>query len=278
MGDNAGNSEQSRRKFVAIVYMMTLVALLLGLGQWLAVVFVGSLGLAFMEYDFISGIFFSLSVILAIIFIFVEKARTMIALNWILAILIMEFAILGVFALCPRSGWPELLLWYLICLLVFFLAILVGSILPHDLTLDVVILFVISFIFLIVSVFLIMLHLMSRTSHSIILYQIFVSVIILTFVMYHAQTINGGRFAELRVNDYLLASIILFYDFIVLFLLTFYVQVRFPLIKRGRQTTEAPPTTVYFTTLAAPEAAPAAPAAAPAAPAAAPAAEGFRFI
>ncbi|XP_017866085.1 PREDICTED: uncharacterized protein LOC108615806 [Drosophila arizonae] len=271
MGDNAGNSEQSRRKFVAIVYMMTLVALLLGLGQWLAVVFVGKLGLAFMEYEFISGIFFSLSVILAIVFIFVEKARTMVALNWILAILIMEFAILGVFALCPRSGWPELLLWYLICLLVFFLAILVGSVLPHDLTLDVVILFVISFIFLIVSVFLIMLHLMSRTSHSIILYQIFVSVIILTFVMYHAQTINGGRFAELRVNDYLLASIILFYDFIVLFLLTFYVQVQFPLIQRDKHTTEAPPTTIVTSTLAAPTAA-------PTAPDETPAPEGFRFI
>lgn len=57
----------------------------------------GSLGLAFMEYDFISGIFFSLSVILAIIFIFVEKARTMIALNWILAILIVSTSRLYVF-------------------------------------------------------------------------------------------------------------------------------------------------------------------------------------
>ncbi|XP_017958403.1 uncharacterized protein LOC108652719 [Drosophila navojoa] len=240
MGDNAGNTEKARRKFVAIVYLMTLVALLLGLAQWLAVAFLAGFGDVFRDYEFISGIFFTLSVILAIIFVFVEKVRTIIALNWIMTILIMEFAIVGVFALCARSGWPELLLWYLICLLIFFLAILVGSILPHDLTLDVVILFVISFIFLIVSIFLIMLHIMTRSSHSIILYQIFVSVIILTFVMYHAQTINGGRFAELRVNDYLLASIILFYDFIVLFLLTFYVQVRFPLVRKEEQTTAAP--------------------------------------
>lgn len=45
--------------------------------------------------------------------------------------------------------------------------------------------------------------------------------------MYHAQTITGGRFAEMRVNDYLLATIILFYDFIIIYLLTFYVQTNF---------------------------------------------------
>jgi len=45
--------------------------------------------------------------------------------------------------------------------------------------------------------------------------------------MYHAQTITGGRFAEMRINDYLLATLILFYDFIIIYLLTFYIQTRF---------------------------------------------------
>ncbi|XP_023178785.1 uncharacterized protein LOC115483368 [Drosophila hydei] len=243
MGDDAG-SEHSRRKFVAIVYLMTLLVLLVALGQWLAVSFVDALCDVFREFEFISGIFFTLSVILVLIFIFLEKVRVMIAVNWILAILILEFAILGIFALAARTSWPELVLWFLICVLLLFIAILVGSILPHDLTLDVVILFVISFIFLIVSVFLVMLHLMTLTAHSIILHQLFVSIIILTFVMYHAQTINGGRFAELRVNDYLLAVIILFYDFIVIFLLTFYAQVHYPIVNLNPQTTtEAPGTT-----------------------------------
>lgn len=39
--------------------------------------------------------------------------------------------------------------------------------------------------------------------------------------MYHAQIINGGRFAEIRDNDYLLAALILFYDFLLMYLLTF---------------------------------------------------------
>lgn len=48
------------------------------------------LGEAFVHYAFISGIFFSLSVILALIFIFVEQVRTIIALNWIMTILIVS--------------------------------------------------------------------------------------------------------------------------------------------------------------------------------------------
>jgi len=39
--------------------------------------------------------------------------------------------------------------------------------------------------------------------------------------MYHAQIINGGRFAEMRTKDYFLAAIILFLDFLLLFLFSF---------------------------------------------------------
>jgi len=42
--------------------------------------------------------------------------------------------------------------------------------------------------------------------------------------MYHAQTINGSRFAEMRLNDALLGSLILFHDFLIIYWLTFYWQ------------------------------------------------------
>lgn len=41
--------------------------------------------------------------------------------------------------------------------------------------------------------------------------------------MYHAQIINGGRFAEMRTKDYFLAAIILFLDFLLLYLFSFQV-------------------------------------------------------
>lgn len=43
--------------------------------------------------------------------------------------------------------------------------------------------------------------------------------------MYHGQTIHGNRFAEMRLNDFFLGSLILFHDFLIIFWLTFYWQV-----------------------------------------------------
>jgi len=45
--------------------------------------------------------------------------------------------------------------------------------------------------------------------------------------MYHAQTIHGSRFAEMRLNDALLGSLILFHDFLIIYWLTFYWQFSF---------------------------------------------------
>lgn len=39
--------------------------------------------------------------------------------------------------------------------------------------------------------------------------------------MYHAQIINGGRFAEMRTKDYFLAALILFLDFLLMYLFSF---------------------------------------------------------
>lgn len=39
--------------------------------------------------------------------------------------------------------------------------------------------------------------------------------------MYHAQIINGGRFAEIRDHDLLLGALLLFFDFLFMYLFTF---------------------------------------------------------
>lgn len=40
--------------------------------------------------------------------------------------------------------------------------------------------------------------------------------------MYHAQIINGGRFAEIRDRDFLMGSLVIFIDFLYLFILSFH--------------------------------------------------------
>lgn len=49
----------------------------------------------------------------------------------------------------------------------------------HDLTLDVVILFVMAFIFLIITVFFVMMHILIDMPYSFVVFQIFISLIVL---------------------------------------------------------------------------------------------------
>ncbi|EDW02043.1 uncharacterized protein LOC6561155 [Drosophila grimshawi] len=231
MDDRVGSYQRARRKFSSIVYGVTLIWLLLALIQWLVINLMQNDVETYLKYEWISLIFFFLSIILVFVFIFVEKSRFITGLSWIITILSVEFAIIGLFALVVKPMWPELLLWFAICVILLFISVLLGAFIPHDLTLDIVVLFVVSFVFLIASIFLIMLHLLTQTLYSYILFELLVTSIILMFIMYHGQTINGGRFAEMRINDYLLGTVILFYDFIIIFLLSFYMQTHYQIVK-----------------------------------------------
>ncbi|KAM8714467.1 hypothetical protein ACLKA7_014576 [Drosophila subpalustris] len=227
MDERIGSYQRARRKFAIIVYLVTALWLVLAIAQWLIVSLFSVIGDVFRDYEWISVIFFGLAIVLVMFFIFFEQARFIPGLNWVLTIVIVEFAIIGLFALVARSQWADMFMWFIVCILLLFLFILVGAVIPHDLTLDVVIIFVIAFVFLIASIFMLMLYVLTTAPYSFIMFQHIVSLIMLLFVMYHAQTITGGRFAEMRINDYLLATIILFYDFIIIYLLTFYVQTKF---------------------------------------------------
>ncbi|XP_034654450.1 uncharacterized protein LOC117892354 [Drosophila subobscura] len=216
--------QRVRRKFACICYTLTLSWLLLALLQWVLISVIAEITVVFIEYYWISLIFFVVAMMLVSVFVFFERVRAITCLNWLLCLLIVEFVIIGVFNLAALSHWQELLVWFFFCMLLLFGFVLIGSIIPHDLTLDVVILFVLAFIFLIVTVWFAMISILVKVPYSFVVHQLFIAIVVLLFVMYHAQTINGGRFAEMRLNDYLLAALILFHDFIILFLLTFYQQ------------------------------------------------------
>ncbi|KAH8254025.1 hypothetical protein KR032_008102, partial [Drosophila birchii] len=231
---------RARRKFACLSYMLTVVWMVLALIQWLVVSLIDAASDLFSDLYWVCVIFFAVAMILLTLFIFIEKIRYIVGLNWVITIVIVEFVIIGIFALAAKAPWPDLVLWFFVCVLLLFLFILLGSVIPHDLTLDVVTLFVLAFVFLVATIYFIMMHVILRMPYSFVVFQIFISIVVLLFVMYHAQTINGGRFAEMRLSDFLLASLILFHDFIILYLLTFYAQVVYHIASNGKKTTAAP--------------------------------------
>ncbi|XP_051860506.1 uncharacterized protein LOC117568438 isoform X3 [Drosophila albomicans] len=134
--------------------------------------------------------------------------------------------------LVSRSYWGEMLLYFGICVVAIFIFVIIGLIVPRqiDCTLHIALLFILAFLFLLITVFFLMHQLLvpemwkDIKKHGFYLIQIPITITILLFVMYHAQTIQGSRFAEMRLNDFLLASLILFHDFLIIYWLTFYWQ------------------------------------------------------
>ncbi|XP_034482422.1 uncharacterized protein LOC117787902 [Drosophila innubila] len=228
---NYRNYKIARRKFSIKTYLFLLLWLILALIQWVLINMLEPARNTFKDYYYICFVTFFLAILLFAIFIFFEKLRFINGVNIIVAFLIVELQVISLFALVAQVYLADLLIFFGICALLMVIVLIIGSILPRniDLTLDVAVLFILGFIFLIIAIFLLMVQfvLPATSTSAYILFELFITTMILFFVMYHAQTIHGSRFAEMRLNDALLGSLILFHDFLIIYWLTFYWQFSF---------------------------------------------------
>ncbi|KAH8360829.1 hypothetical protein KR084_005625 [Drosophila pseudotakahashii] len=242
---------KARRKFSFKTYGLLFLWLILALIQWIVIAIIEDARTTFRLFYYICFVTFALAIVIFVIFIFVEKLRFMKGLNFIMALIIVELQIISTFALVAVSWWADVLTFFAVALILVAIFLLIGVFLPAkmDLTLDIAILFIIAFIFLIVASFVLLFELLVwRTSpYSYLVVELSVTITILVFVMYHAQTINGNRFAEMRLNDFFLGSLILFHDFLIIFWLTFYWQISFRLITPDSWIETSTPYDYYLT-------------------------------
>ncbi|XP_016988888.1 uncharacterized protein LOC108051324 [Drosophila rhopaloa] len=212
---------RERRKFALITYLLTGIFLIVALVQWVLFYFIGFLNDFFTVHYWVSCIFFGIGLVLLVLFIFFEALRFNNMVNWLFAVLIFECIVLGMVPLIVRHYRFQFLFSFIIWALVLVLFIACGSFLPLDLTLDVVVLFVLAVVSIIGAIYFVMLYIVVNAPYSFIIARCFIVISILMFVMYHAQIINGGRFAEMRTNDYFLGALILFLDFLLMYLFSF---------------------------------------------------------
>ncbi|XP_017077161.1 uncharacterized protein LOC108111967 [Drosophila eugracilis] len=213
--------KRERRKFALITYLLTAIFLLLALLQWVIFYFVDVIKLFFIEYYLVSCIFFGIGLVLLVLFIFFEALRFNKMINWLFAVLIFECIVLGMAPLITHHYTYQFLFSFFIWTVALALFILCGSCIPLDLTLDVVVLFVLAVVSIIAAIYFVMLYIVINAPYSFIVARFFIVISILMFVMYHAQIINGGRFAEMRTQDYFLGALMLFLDFLLLYLFSF---------------------------------------------------------
>ncbi|KAH8370723.1 hypothetical protein KR093_004810 [Drosophila rubida] len=224
--------KKARRRFSLLTYLMLLVWLCLALAQWMVVSLIQDVRDIFRIHYYVSVAAFGVAIFLFAIFLFFEGLRYNKIVAFIFAFLIVELQIVALFTLIARTYWAETLLYFLICAVVIFIFVFIGLLLPRkmDLTLHIALLFILAFLFLLATVFFLMHQLLVSQmwrdikDFGFLLVELPISLTILFFVMYHGQTINGGRFAEMRLHDYCLGSLILFHDFLIIYWLTFYWQ------------------------------------------------------
>ncbi|XP_034107272.1 uncharacterized protein LOC117569995 isoform X1 [Drosophila albomicans] len=245
--------KKARRKFAFQSYLLLCVWLLLGIIQWCVVCLADPIREVFYDHYQVCIITFAVALLFFFFYVYYEKLRFNNGLNYLISVLIIELQIISLFALVARVYWPDLIFFFALCVLALFMAIFISSILPRriDLTIDVALLFICAFFSILGAIFFLMCRFVITQKHSgtktFFIFESLISLMFLMFVMYHAQTINGSRFAEMRLNDFLLASLILFHDFLIIYWLTFYWQFHNkPLTPDNilRQTTDRTRTTV----------------------------------
>ncbi|EDV52156.1 uncharacterized protein LOC6544325 [Drosophila erecta] len=222
---------RARRKFSFKTYILFVLWLILALAQWLVIVFIEGGRKTFRSLYYISLATFALAIIIFALFIFIEKLRFIKVLNFIISLIIVELQIISTFALVALSWWADVLTFFGVSLILVVIFLVIGVFLPSraDLTLDIAVLFILAFLFLIVASLILLFELLVRKTvpYAYAVVEVSVTITILLFVMYHGQTINGNRFAEMRLNDFFLGSLILFHDFLIIFWLTFYWQIHY---------------------------------------------------
>ncbi|KAH8285199.1 hypothetical protein KR054_006147, partial [Drosophila jambulina] len=212
---------RKRRRFALISYILTVVFLLVAFGEWCIFYFIKVINDFFTREPWVGSIFFVIGLVLLVLFIFFEGLRFNPKINWLFAVLIFECVVLGMAPLVVRQRQLPFLISFAVWVLILLVFVACGTCIPFDLTLNVVVIFVLAVIALIGAIFFLMLYIVINVPFSFICVCFFIVLSICMFVMYHAQIINGGRFAEMRPHDYFLAALILFLDFLLMYLFSF---------------------------------------------------------
>uniref|UniRef100_A0A1A9W2H8 Uncharacterized protein n=1 Tax=Glossina brevipalpis TaxID=37001 RepID=A0A1A9W2H8_9MUSC len=213
-----------RRRFMLKAYFLFIAFVLFSVLQWCLVLTFAVIGDFLISHEELSIGALFISLMLMTVFVFVEGIRIAIPLNWLLTFIILQAVIIGTSRLLVMTCYGVLIGSLIFVLLPMFIFILLGSLIKHDFTLDVIILFVLSFVFFVGAVYFITFYVVAKVNLAFYIYAALVYIIVCIFIMYHAQTINGNRYAEMRTTDYLLAALILYVDFLVLYMVITHVM------------------------------------------------------
>ncbi|XP_017086227.1 uncharacterized protein LOC108118179 [Drosophila eugracilis] len=220
---------RKRKKFARKTYLTFAIISAAALGQWIIVCFVEGARKIFGSFYLVNSVTFVLAGLLFLIFMFNKNVRSHRIYSWIFAIIIIELGIFSMYVLVARTWVPEMLAYYFFCLLLMTAALIIGCNLSFsmDLTQLIAPLFIFSFILFLASAYFLVAHVFypAMVPYAFLVFEICITGVMITNVMLHAQTIKGDRWVQMSLDDCLLAALMLFHEFLVIYALTFYWQI-----------------------------------------------------
>ncbi|KRK01319.1 uncharacterized protein LOC26534716 isoform X2 [Drosophila yakuba] len=165
---------------------------------------------------FVFGIF------LLFLFAISKPLRKMSCVNWLITLIIVECVVISLGVLIVSSGVLYMLAGLLIVALAFVLCTLIAALMAYDLTGTGLYLYALATGTYILSIYSLVLHAVLDVIWGFYLFAFCIGCVVMMFLMYHVQCIMGGRRASTKLFDDKFAALLLFHEFIGLFVLTLY--------------------------------------------------------
>ncbi|XP_017043406.1 uncharacterized protein LOC108089567 isoform X2 [Drosophila ficusphila] len=217
-------SVKERRQYAIRVFFEFTVFVLLGLVHWILMLTL----LQDWVLDVVKGhstallLAFVVGIFLLLVFAVSKPLRKKACINWVITLIIVECIIVSLSVLVITSGILYMLVGFFIVALVVVFAILIAAIMPCDLTGTGLYLYLLGGGTYTMAIYSLMLYEILELTWGYYLFAVCIACVVVLFLMYHVQCIMGGRRASAGLFDDKFAALLLFHEFIGLFVLTLY--------------------------------------------------------
>ncbi|XP_030572542.1 uncharacterized protein LOC115771118 [Drosophila novamexicana] len=215
---------EDRRRFVFRTFLLFIAFLLLAVLQWIAITALAGNKITALVYSHESAllIVFFMSIMFFLVFAVSSQIRKMACMNWVLTLLVIEGQILAIGLLVVNTNMLRLLIGFLAALIFIVMSSLIAIFVSFDLTKYATLLFLVDFLLLVFCIYTITYFLILHLSWPFFLYAFIVVMLVLPIVMYHVQSVMGNGQERTGLKDDKLSALLLFHDFLALYMLTFY--------------------------------------------------------
>ncbi|KPU78410.1 uncharacterized protein Dana_GF27135 [Drosophila ananassae] len=220
-----------RKRFSRKCYINLAAFMLLAIIQWILIAVVETFRGFFREQIFSCIACFGVALLLFVIFLFAQRVRHHRFAKWAVTYLIMELHVVSFFVLVARSWIPDILIFFGLCIAAMIISMIIGCHLSYtmDMTENMGPHFLLSFLLAAASVYFLMhsVQIEELIAYNFCTFELLLSLVMLSFIMLHAQTIKGDRLVQMNLREYLLSALLIYHEFLAIYVMTFFWQIRY---------------------------------------------------